>query len=485
MEQEELIGKNKGKNKDSEMISFEPNSCESSYLNNKAHKLHSAHTMNEQQKGWFQSPASDQENLPTYLKQNQKQQKQPEPDFPTSQYAFNINKNCYESLPVHQTSYNPYSPYQQDFYPHEFQYFKEEEEEEETLALAPSLLPLGTLYENIMDFMEITIVQYVCQRTHPSPFRLAAETLARSKLNPNAKEFTPMVKTNSVIKGDGEMEEKKRCRTPEQSDEMDEGESIEESSNHLDLYLVTENKGNVGIRIETTNERQQTSSTEQKLVADEPNCSNVEGKSSEYISHEELMQYNASDNSFCDSNITTDENHFVLLNEDDSDDDCFDDDDDDSDWDSDEQSTGQCVEIDPSEFEDLFPSPLLMTNLRVCKTKSSNPELLFCPVIQSQSTTLDNLSNQPSRTISDINKKLFDQDQAIPRSCRKSDKSVQFCDDVNVIEEPDDLADDLQNARISDFPGRQADKERMERLLAPILTEVHRGKMYQKIYGGN
>merc|ERR1712106_1052887 len=102
------------------------------------------------------------------------------------------------------------------------------------------------------------------------------------------------------------MEEKKSCRTPEQSDEMDEEESIEESSNHLGLYLITEKKGNVGIRIETTNERQQTSSTEPKLVEDEPNCSNVEGKFSEYISHEELMQYNASDNSFCDSNISTD-----------------------------------------------------------------------------------------------------------------------------------------------------------------------------------
>jgi len=54
---------------------------------------------------------------------------------------------------------------------------------------------------------------------------------------------------------------------------------------------------------------------------------------------------------------------------------------------------------------------------------------------------------------------------------------------VVVIEEPDDIAEDLQNARISDFPARKADQERMERLLAPILTKVHRDKMFQKIYG--
>ncbi len=36
-------------------------------------------------------------------------------------------------------------------------------------------------------------------------------------------------------------------------------------------------------------------------------------------------------------------------------------------------------------------------------------------------------------------------------------------------------------ARISDFASRQADKERRERLLAPILTKEHRDKVYQRL----
>jgi len=82
--------------------------------------LHSAHKMNKQQNGWFENhegiPASKQKHT-TFLKQKhttylkQKQYTPPSPDSPTSQLVFNINRNCYENLPVHQTPNKPYSPY--------------------------------------------------------------------------------------------------------------------------------------------------------------------------------------------------------------------------------------------------------------------------------------------------------------------------------------------------------------------------------------
>jgi len=48
-----------------------------------------------------------------------------------------------------------------------------------------------------------------------------------------------------------------------------------------------------------------------------------------------------------------------------------------------------------------------------------------------------------------------------------------------VIYEDPDLAEALSASRKSDFVQRQADKERMERLLAPVFTKTHRQKMWQ------
>merc|ERR1719154_893530 len=167
--------------------------------------------MNEQQKGWFEQveglPGANHEYVHT----------QPYLNKQTSQFAFNINKNCYEELPVHHTHYNPYCPHLHQFH--------EQIIEEETLALAPSFQPLGNLYQNIMDFMETTIVQYVCQRSHPSPYRQAAETLARSKLNPNAKEFTPMVETMAAVESEDEFRDNNYSEPVEQP-LFDQNESI-------------------------------------------------------------------------------------------------------------------------------------------------------------------------------------------------------------------------------------------------------------------
>jgi len=452
----------------SKMESFESKGSESACLSKKAQMLHSAHKMNDQQSEWFKNtseappfnfPPANQESFQAYSKQ--KQFKSTEPEGSTSQFALNINSNCYENLQVHQTNHNPYSPYiEEECHPSEFQYFQFEHETE---VPQPTFLPFGNLYDNIMDFVETTIVQYVCQRTNPSPLRLAAEILAKSKLNPNANEFTPMVKNPAVIETEGKIEEKNN------SDNLE--EFIEDDNTKLvDMEKTQEIEGTI-INMENEIQQELVKKEKGEPLDEVPNCS-------------KLVQCNASHNSICDLKLTCGgyNSGNDCYNED-SDDDCFSDDyDDDSDWDSEEQSTGQCVEIDPSEFDDLFASPLLVTNLRICQNKSSSSGPKICAVIKPSSSAKHEL-NPLNRTISEINSQFFDQDQIISSGCTTFKKCVKFCDVVDVIDEPEDLAEDLQNARISDFPARQADRERMERLLAPIMTKMHRDKMFKKIYG--
>ena len=61
-------------------------------------------------------------------------------------------------------------------------------------------------------------------------------------------------------------------------------------------------------------------------------------------------------------------------------------------------------------------------------------------------------------------------------------KFVKFSENIEIILEPENIAEDLQLARTSDLLQRQADKARMERLLTPILNTTHRGKIYQKMH---
>jgi len=70
---------------------------------------------------------------------------------------------------------------------------------------------------------------------------------------------------------------------------------------------------------------------------------------------------------------------------------------------------------------------------------------------------------------------------SLPRSASK----VCFApaDANTVIYEDPELAAELAASRQSDFPQRQADKERMERLIGPILTETHRDKVRNRLLG--
>ena len=60
---------------------------------------------------------------------------------------------------------------------------------------------------------------------------------------------------------------------------------------------------------------------------------------------------------------------------------------------------------------------------------------------------------------------------------------VRFSVNVVVINEPENLAKDLQNARKSDYIPHKADMLRMERMLTPILEEGHRKQICNKLYG--
>ena len=45
------------------------------------------------------------------------------------------------------------------------------------------------------------------------------------------------------------------------------------------------------------------------------------------------------------------------------------------------------------------------------------------------------------------------------------------------------LAAELKEARVSDFIRRQSDRERLSRIISPVLTSKHRKEVYERIYG--
>ena len=79
-----------------------------------------------------------------------------------------------------------------------------------------------------------------------------------------------------------------------------------------------------------------------------------------------------------------------------------------------------------------------------------------------------------TKLIKDINRNYFNEDKY---SCSPKRKTiVSFCDESQnlLINEPEELIEYLAIARKGDFQNRQVDKERMEKLLGPVLCKVHR-----------
>ena len=61
-------------------------------------------------------------------------------------------------------------------------------------------------------------------------------------------------------------------------------------------------------------------------------------------------------------------------------------------------------------------------------------------------------------------------------------KHVHFNLTPTIVYETEDIAEDLQKCRKSDFMQRKADAARFERLLSPILSLEHRTNIWNKLY---
>lgn len=345
----------------------------SSYSSAPPHELEKNHSLSKQEKSWFQVQDSCHDYPSQYpYSHNQELGFMSPPPF-QHQIAFNITENCYESLPV--TQGHPF-----------LNSFKIDINQQTEDIVGPQ-----EFLENVIEIVEDQLVQFVCtQSSAVSPHRLAAETLAKSNLNPNADEFKPR-------------------------------ESDEDSS---------------------------------KIIA--VNCDRL---SSDDENNLEMSKSNAS---ICDKIIVDPGDS---CHDSDTDDDNYEDEEDSDWWDSDDDSPPCCVEISPSEFEDLFPTGLLVTKL-----------LPHCRETKSDSSSIE---NQRGSSVTLKQETKCEYSNVLSESLARTGKCVRFCNDAEnlIIEEPEELSEDLAKARQGDFQQRQADKERMERLLAPILSVVHRAKV--------
>jgi len=388
----------------------------------KAKILHNSHRMSPKEESWFHLDPNSQN---FYAPQNQfglpPASKVPSPSY---QHIYNINKGCYEPLPISVASGVQDTVLEEQqvegvpgpYLSSQCQY---------QLVAGCGGVALYSLVE-VMDLMEHSLVQSVCRRSemeYNDQNRMAAEILAASTLNPNAaKEFTPKSSENEA----------------ETADE-DSGGEFE----HLD---------NLNVQDEL--------SQSQKCHHDAtPPLALGAGNSDEILHSGESLELSEEDVVDGDSITNNCDNNNLVIESD-----CeeAEDGEDDWDWDSDEERASvQCVDM--AEFEDLFQVNLLVTNLVPCQPPASAPAPA-CPRLQEANRRYSAL--YPGG-----------------RSDKAAPCVVKFCDAPTIILEPDSLADDLHQARLSDFKQRQADRERMERLLAPVLTQTHRQNIYRKIYG--
>jgi len=168
-------------------------------------------------------------------------------------------------------------------------------------------------------------------------------------------------------------------------------------------------------------------------------------------------------------------------------------------WDSEEEPCTPSQVIDPAEFEDLFCCPLSLSSLHPTKPSTPSTKPTTPPPSPSSSptppsssftsvATISLASAPPTRaetSLARVNRAFNEKYSAPGNFLEKKSGKVRFSDEATwqVIEEPEDLAEDLCEARCSDLEQRRADRERMERLLGPVFAAVHRRKMFCKIYG--
>jgi len=363
-----------------------------------------------------------------------------QPLQPSSQLAWDATRNCYQELPVLQLppGFQP-PPYSCPV-------------PVEGVALAPTALPLGDLFGGFLDLVDNlytnSLVQYVCAKTKPSDHRLAAEVLARSNLNPNAKEFTPVVRQveEETEEEEEEGEDEECIHTLEELSDKKDGEEQNELEGTQEE--VEEEK------IHTGNQLEDEVPLSVAFFSSECDTTKEEGKGNE--EKEETME--------------------DVTEEDEESDDW---------WDSDEDVCSQDQQIDPAEFEDLFPCGLMVTSL-TCRTRQASQDLQPMAIVSFTSIATISLAPAKANTKMDNINRIFNETFSVD-SVPKSAARVCFSDEETweVIEEPEEMAEELAEARVGEWEQRKADRERMERTLGPVLTPLHRQRMYVKIYGHN
>uniref|UniRef100_A0A0K2THP3 Uncharacterized protein n=1 Tax=Lepeophtheirus salmonis TaxID=72036 RepID=A0A0K2THP3_LEPSM len=151
----------------------------------------------------------------------------------------------------------------------------------------------------------------------------------------------------------------------------------------------------------------------------------------------------------------------------------------------------------PEEFKDNFGLTYPISQKPEARTSQSNTSRVKEFLLSANSEDSD--SDEDSNNEEDIRreKELHERLAAIniewskhylnPSNNSNDDcikKNVSFSqeDCWSVIEEDPKLAKELRESRISDHLSRKADRERLEKIISPILDEDHRKKVYLRVY---
>jgi len=445
------------------------------------------------------------------------------------QMVWDLATNSYHELPVQQVP--SFLPAYHQLYPCP----PSQQKEEESVVLAPTGLPLVNLFGGVfMEFVDTlytsTLVQsLVCENTTMSEHRLAAEVLARSNLNPNAKEFNP---SQDLKQGSVTIDDTNKAKFGDQGavfsmegltgrttsggidEEKDNGivskleergyESEVDTSSPIGIHKVPLEAPCDNSACDRAFEgpsQGEEEEEEEMVVVVELEEGNKGVESDEEV-HDDLWDKDEvedeedgwwdkqpNDNDLWDKDKDKEDKEEEDKNKDDEEDW----------WDSEEEPCTPSQAIDPAEFEDLFCCPLSLSSLHPSKpstppTKPTTPppSPSSSPTPPSSSftsvATISLASAPPTRaetSLARVNRAFNEKYSAPGNLAERKLGKVRFSDEATwqVIEEPEDLAEDLCEARCSDLEQRRADRERMERLLGPVFAAVHRRKMFCKIYG--
>jgi len=349
-----------------------------------------------------------------------------------------------------------------------------------------SNLGFSSLWTAACNLAENFIVQFVCDQTKPSAENVSAETLAKSKLNPNAKEFRPMNETKLVDQTeicsekvtsmtilDQEARPSKPSELLQRTEERTSSvkampgvtSSLSSSSDMSDVHgsfegrvaseMVDEDMKGISIpRI-----RAITSSISGSSPATDSGSieSSLRSRSISDSSEDSFVQFKAGDDSDCDKvddNILDDDD-----DDDDSDDESLEDhaDDWDDDWDNDDRP-GHCIELSAEYSELMNPRNIS------CPTFQSSP-LSSATAVEGHPDAKPCSEDELRQRLSDVNRRWAEQCCSALVVRTGGRKTVCWTEETEwlVVFEPEELQLDLRRARESEFLQMRADEDRDRR----------------------